>query len=81
MLGLINTMSSLENPQKVGLYVAAAMSGVVVAILVSQSCSSTSGSPSPPPGRMADPFNPDILWIYWPLLFSSSFAPLSFFSS
>ena len=36
MLGLINTMSSLEHPQKVGLYVAAAMSGVVVAILVSQ---------------------------------------------
>tara|TARA_B100000676_G_C17767941_1_gene675125 strand:- start:116 stop:580 length:465 start_codon:yes stop_codon:yes gene_type:complete len=36
MLCLINSMSSLGHPHKVGLYMAATMSGVVVAILVSQ---------------------------------------------
>ena len=36
MLGIINTMSNLEDPEMVGKKVAAAMSGVVVAVLVSQ---------------------------------------------
>jgi len=36
MLGIINTMSNLEDPEMVGRKVAAAMSGVVVAVLVSQ---------------------------------------------
>jgi flagellar motor component MotA len=36
MLGIINTMSNLEDPEMVGKKVAAAMSGVVIAVLVSQ---------------------------------------------
>ncbi len=36
MLGIINTMSNLEDPEMIGKKVAAAMSGVVIAVLVSQ---------------------------------------------
>ena len=36
MLGIINTMSNPEDPEMVGRKVAAAMSGVVIAVLVSQ---------------------------------------------
>ena len=36
MLGIINTMSDLSNPEMIGKKVAAAMSGVVIAVLVSQ---------------------------------------------
>ena len=36
MLGIINTMSNLEDPEMIGKKVAAAMSGVVIAVLISQ---------------------------------------------